>query len=227
MFVTDRCIAELYTTPASERLRNVVMVTFPASVEKVKEIVGEAAAAKAEVYNREVSGDTKRERLERAGQWFVELGQQEQKICTLGSCSRSALLYRDGETRLHRSDVYLKLIVNDGAKLILEKVALQPQTDGAAITCNGNATIILNRNNSVSGCESAQSPGIGNGDDAACGKITISGANTVVYTKTGTKNQYNPSSIGWNNYNGSCGKVTIGTEIKRMNRKRSCDRRIK
>lgn len=45
----------------------------------------------------------------------------------------------------------LKLIVNDGAKLILENVAIQPETQDAPITCSGNATIILNENNSVSG----------------------------------------------------------------------------
>lgn len=55
-----------------------------------------------------------------------------------------------------------------------------------------------------------QSPGIGNGDDASCGTITISGASTVVYAKKGSGKT--PSPIGWNNYNGSCGKVTIGSE---------------
>lgn len=219
----------------------------------------------------------------------------------------------------------LKLIVNDGAKLTLEGVTLNPQTDGAVITCNGNATIILNEKNSVSGHGEAQgvlvtggktlvikgngelvafgageystnvgigatgnsnitinsgtitakstgkgagigsageymtcgvitinggtiearggnysagiggsnsgscgdiiitggnisaygglqSPGIGNGDDASCGNITISGASTVVYAKKGSGQ--NPASIGGNNYNGSCGTVTIGTECK-------------
>ena len=56
----------------------------------------------------------------------------------------------------------------------------------------------------------SQSPGIGNGDSASSGNITISGANTVVYAKKGSGK--NPESIGWNNYNGSCGTVTIGTE---------------
>ena len=55
-----------------------------------------------------------------------------------------------------------------------------------------------------------QSPGIGNGDDASCGTITISGASTVVYAKKGSGKT--PFPIGWNNYNGSCGKVTIGSE---------------
>lgn len=58
-----------------------------------------------------------------------------------------------------------------------------------------------------------QSPGIGNGDDASCGDITISGANTVVYAKRGKVDMQKPADpIGWNNYNGSCGTVTIGSE---------------
>lgn len=60
----------------------------------------------------------------------------------------------------------------------------------------------------------SQSPGIGNGDNASCGTITISGTNTVVYAKKGSGKGDGkiPSSIGYNNYSGSCGKVTIGTE---------------
>lgn len=59
-----------------------------------------------------------------------------------------------------------------------------------------------------------QSPGIGNGDNASCGTITISGTNTVVYAKKGSGKGDGkiPSSIGYNNYSGSCGKVTIGSE---------------
>lgn len=58
-----------------------------------------------------------------------------------------------------------------------------------------------------------QSPGIGNGDDASCGDITISGASTVVYAKRGKVDLQKPADpIGWNNYNGSCGTVTIGSE---------------
>ena len=59
-----------------------------------------------------------------------------------------------------------------------------------------------------------QSPGIGNGRNASCGNITISGANTVVYAKKGwSSDSPNPvEPIGWNNYNGSCGTVTIGPE---------------
>lgn len=60
----------------------------------------------------------------------------------------------------------------------------------------------------------SQSAGIGNGDYASCGTITISGTSTVVYAKKGSGKGLGkiPSSIGWNNYNGSCGKVTIGSE---------------
>lgn len=59
MFVTDRYIA----APYNDTSRNVVVVTFPASVEKVAEIAGPVAAAKVEAYNKEVSGETERECL--------------------------------------------------------------------------------------------------------------------------------------------------------------------
>ncbi len=59
MFVTDRHIA----APYRDSLRNVVVVTFPASVEKVAEIAGAEAAAKVEAYNKEISGEAERERL--------------------------------------------------------------------------------------------------------------------------------------------------------------------
>lgn len=59
MFVTDRHIS----APYNDSLRNVVVVTFPASVEKVAELAGEEAAAKVEAYNKAVSGEAERERL--------------------------------------------------------------------------------------------------------------------------------------------------------------------
>lgn len=59
MFVTDRHIA----SPYQGEMRNVVVVTFPASVEKVARIVGPEAAARVEAYNRKVSGEAERERL--------------------------------------------------------------------------------------------------------------------------------------------------------------------
>ncbi|WP_440183772.1 DUF3575 domain-containing protein [Barnesiella intestinihominis] len=59
MFVTDRAIPSSY---GKEKLRNVVVVTFPASVEKVAEIVGIEAARRVENYNKERSGKAERER---------------------------------------------------------------------------------------------------------------------------------------------------------------------
>lgn len=59
MFVTDRAILSSY---GKEKLRNVVVVTFPASVEKVAEIAGIEAARRVENYNKERSGKAKRER---------------------------------------------------------------------------------------------------------------------------------------------------------------------
>ena len=53
MFVTDRAILSSY---GKEKLRNVVVVTFPASVEKVAEIAGIEAARRVENYNKERSG---------------------------------------------------------------------------------------------------------------------------------------------------------------------------
>lgn len=58
MFVTDRHIA----SPYQGEMRNVV-VTFPASVEKVARIAGPEAAARVEAYNRKVSGEAESERL--------------------------------------------------------------------------------------------------------------------------------------------------------------------
>lgn len=75
---------------------------------------------------------------------------------------------------------------------------------------SGTCGAILITGGNIKACGGLQSPGIGNGDDASCGNITISGASTVVYAKKGSGQ--NPSSIGWNNYNGSCGTVTIGAE---------------
>lgn len=59
MFVTDRHIPAAY---GADSLRNVVVVTFPASVEKIRELAGEEAAAKAEAYDRKISGAAKAER---------------------------------------------------------------------------------------------------------------------------------------------------------------------
>ena len=59
MFITDRAILSSY---GKEKLRNVVVVTFPASVEKVAEIAGIEAARRVENYNKERSGKAERER---------------------------------------------------------------------------------------------------------------------------------------------------------------------
>lgn len=64
MFVTDRIIPRAYGT---DSLRNVVVVTFPASVEKVARIVGKEAAMRVLAYNKEVSGEAEAER-QAAGQ---------------------------------------------------------------------------------------------------------------------------------------------------------------
>lgn len=68
MFVTDRAIPSSY---GKEKLRNVVVVTFPASVEKVAEIAGIEAARRVENYNKERSGKAERERL------FIEQAARE------------------------------------------------------------------------------------------------------------------------------------------------------
>lgn len=60
MFVTDRAILSSY---GKEKLRNVVVVTFPASVEKAAEIAGIEAARRVENYNKERSEKAERERL--------------------------------------------------------------------------------------------------------------------------------------------------------------------
>ena len=68
MFVTDRAILSSY---GKEKLHNVVVVTFPASVEKVAEIAGIEAARRVENYNKERSGKAERERL------FIEQAARE------------------------------------------------------------------------------------------------------------------------------------------------------
>lgn len=61
-FVTDKSFAEPYRENGKE-LHDIVVVTLPASVAKVAEIAGEEAAARVEAYNKEVSGETERERI--------------------------------------------------------------------------------------------------------------------------------------------------------------------
>ena len=59
MFVTDKVIFGA----TAGGLTDVVVVTFPAPVEKVERIAGSEAAARVEAYIREVSGEAERERL--------------------------------------------------------------------------------------------------------------------------------------------------------------------
>ncbi len=62
-FVTDQSFDAAYTDGNGKSLRNIVIVTLPASVEKVAEIAGEEAATRVEAYNKEVSGEAERERI--------------------------------------------------------------------------------------------------------------------------------------------------------------------
>lgn len=62
-FVTDQLFDEAYTDGNGKSLHNMVIVTLPASVEKVAEIAGAEAAARVEAYNKEVSGEAERERM--------------------------------------------------------------------------------------------------------------------------------------------------------------------
>lgn len=76
-FVTDKVLSEPYGGQ-----RNVVIVTLPASVEKVAKIAGAEAAARVEAYNKEKSGKAERERLavkEKARAEQIEREQAEQK----------------------------------------------------------------------------------------------------------------------------------------------------
>lgn len=62
-FVTDRSFDAGYTDENGKSLRNIVIVTLPASADKVADIAGEEAATKVEAYNKEVSGEAERERI--------------------------------------------------------------------------------------------------------------------------------------------------------------------
>lgn len=79
-FVTDQSFDEAYTDENGKPLRDIVIVTLPAPVAKVAEIAGEEAAAKVEAYNKEMSGETERERRaaeEKAAQAQKEKAEQE------------------------------------------------------------------------------------------------------------------------------------------------------
>ena len=76
-FVTDQSFDEAYMDEDEKSLRNIVIVTLPAPVVKVAEIAGEEAAAKVEAYNKEVSGETERERIVAAEKAKAEQAQKE------------------------------------------------------------------------------------------------------------------------------------------------------
>lgn len=101
------------------------------------------------------------------------------------------------------------IIINDG---IIESWG-GSYSAGIGGSNSGDCGDIIIRGGNIKAYGGLQSPGIGNGDDASCGNITILGASTVVYAKKGTIDLQKPAEpIGWNNYNGSCGTVTIGSE---------------
>lgn len=80
-FVTDQSFDVAYTDEHGKSLRNIVIVTLPASVGKVSEIAGEEAAAKVEAYNKEISGEAERERLaaEEKAKTEVQASQQAER----------------------------------------------------------------------------------------------------------------------------------------------------
>lgn len=72
MFVTDRIIPNAY---GADSLRDVVVITFPASVEKVAQIAGKEAATRVLAYNKEVYGNPETE-------WQIaERVRQEDRVC--------------------------------------------------------------------------------------------------------------------------------------------------
>lgn len=77
-FVTDQSFDAAYTDGNGKSLRNIVIVTLPASVGKVAEIAGEEAAARVESYNKEVSGEAERERIAAEEKAKAEVQAREQ-----------------------------------------------------------------------------------------------------------------------------------------------------
>lgn len=74
MFVTDRYTSAVY----NEGMRDIVVVTFPASVEKVAKLVGTEAAARVEAYNKEVSGEAECQHLVAKASVAVK---REEQVC--------------------------------------------------------------------------------------------------------------------------------------------------
>ncbi len=82
-FVTDKCFSVPY---GKEQLRHVVVVTLPASVDKIRQLAGDEAAARAQAYNYRISGaeDAQRQAAIQAQQAeekrAQERAEQEQRI---------------------------------------------------------------------------------------------------------------------------------------------------
>ena len=92
----------------------------------------------------------------------------------------------------------LKLIMEAGSKLTLEGVKLSPNTDGNAITCQGDATITLKGNNELSG----KYVGADNGYSAILvnsGTLTIKGDDNAKLTATGIGRVAGGAGIGAKN----------------------------
>ena len=116
----------------------------------------------------------------------------------------------------------LRLIIKEGAKVTLDNVVLSPQTDGTAITCEGNNTITLNGTNSVSDSRRLKA-GIlvtsgtlviqGNGELTVIGDGGgISAANTANITINSGKITAKCTNIGagiGSAFASTCGTITI------------------
>lgn len=85
MFVTDRCITGAYC----DSLRNVVVVAFPASVEKIERLAGAKAAETVRTYYREIEMQ-KQSKIEAQG---VDADKQKQQEIA----AREAALQREAE----------------------------------------------------------------------------------------------------------------------------------
>ncbi len=75
-FVTDKSLKKACKTEAGE-LRDIVVIMFPASVEKVAEIAGVEAAAKVEAYNRENNGEAEAEKARQTEAQRIAAGKAE------------------------------------------------------------------------------------------------------------------------------------------------------
>lgn len=132
----------------------------------------------------------------------------------------------------------LKLTVEEGSKLLLEDVILEPTATGHAVTCNGSATIKLSGKNEITGtCTGKRQEGSGilinkgtltiNGPgelkatglgEASCGIGACNGASIVINGGTIIATSSNPYDSTWGNPgigvsdrkgDGYCGDITI------------------